>query len=163
MAFRSNKPIALMFPPFRGVTRRIILLALVVYFGTAALRLVSEQFQGLMLNFFRLHASEALHPQIWQLVTYPFVQDAFLSVAHFAAFVVVLRDGAGRRSRFAVAARVFPGNDGGRRDRCGGAEPGGGRPHSRAGTGRGGGGAVAVPAGGDGGVWQVPCRGAGAV
>jgi membrane associated rhomboid family serine protease len=81
MAFRSNKPIALMFPPFRGVTRRIILTALVVYFGTAALRLVSEQFQGLILNFFRLHAAEALHPQIWQLVTYPFVQDQFLSVA----------------------------------------------------------------------------------
>ncbi len=81
MAFKSDSPISLMFPPFRGVTRRIILTCVVVYFGTAALRLVSEQFQGLLLNFFRLHPGEALHPQIWQLVTYPFVQDAFVSVA----------------------------------------------------------------------------------
>jgi membrane associated rhomboid family serine protease len=80
MAFKSDSPISLMFPPFRGVTRRLILICVVVYFATAALRLVSEQFQGLVLNFFRLHAGEALHPQIWQLVTYPFVQDAFLSV-----------------------------------------------------------------------------------
>jgi membrane associated rhomboid family serine protease len=81
MAFKSNSPISLMFPPFRGFTRRIILSAIVVYFATAALRLVSEQFQGLLLNFFRLHAGEALHPQVWQLITYPFVQDAFVSVA----------------------------------------------------------------------------------
>ncbi len=81
MAFRSNNPISLVFPPFRGVTRRIILSAVVVYFCTAALRLVSEQFQGFLLNFFRLHPNEALHPQIWQLVTYPFVQDAFVNVA----------------------------------------------------------------------------------
>jgi len=51
-----------------------------VYFATAALRLVSEQFQGLVLNFFRLHAAQALHRDFWQLVTYPFVQDAFVSV-----------------------------------------------------------------------------------
>ncbi len=80
MAFKSDSPISLMFPPFRGVTRRLILISVVVYFATAALRLVSEQFQGLVLGFFRLHAGQALHPQIWQLVTYPFVQDAFFSV-----------------------------------------------------------------------------------
>lgn len=81
MAFKSDSPISMVFPPFRGITRKIILTCVVVYFATATLRLISEQFQGLLLNFFRLHASEALHPQIWQLVTYPFVQDAFVSVA----------------------------------------------------------------------------------
>ena len=80
MAFKSDNPISLMLPPFRGVTRKLILICVVVYFGTAALGLVSALFQGLVINFFRLHASEALHPQIWQLVTYPFVQDAFLNV-----------------------------------------------------------------------------------
>ena len=80
MAFKSDNPISLMLPPFRGVTRKIILICVVVYFGTAALGLVSALFQGLVINFFRLHANEALHPQIWQLVTYPFVQDAFLNV-----------------------------------------------------------------------------------
>lgn len=80
MAFKSDSPIALMFPPFRGFTRRLILSAVVVYFATAALGLVSAQFQGLVINFFRLHPAEALHPQIWQFFTYPFVQDAFVSV-----------------------------------------------------------------------------------
>jgi membrane associated rhomboid family serine protease len=80
MAFKSDNPISLMLPPFRGVTRKLILICVVVYFGTAALGLVSALFQGLVINFFRLHPSEALHPQIWQLVTYPFVQDAFLNV-----------------------------------------------------------------------------------
>jgi len=56
MAFKSDSPISLMFPPFRGVTRRIILTCVVVYFATAALGLVSAQFQGLVINFFRLHS-----------------------------------------------------------------------------------------------------------
>jgi membrane associated rhomboid family serine protease len=101
MAFKSDSPISLMFPPFRGVTRRIILICVVVYFATAALRLVSGQFQGLVLNFFRLHASEALHPQVWQLVTYPFVQDAFvnvlLSLISLWFFASVLEDDRGPR------------------------------------------------------------------
>jgi membrane associated rhomboid family serine protease len=80
MAFKSESPISLMLPPFRGFTRRLVLAGVVVYFATAALRLVSEQFQGLVINFFRLHAGEALHPQVWQLITYPFVQDAFVNV-----------------------------------------------------------------------------------
>ena len=56
MAFRSDSPISLMLPPFRGVTRKIILTCVVVYFATAALGLVSALFQGLVINFFRLHA-----------------------------------------------------------------------------------------------------------
>ena len=80
MAFKSDSPISLMFPPFRGFTRRLVLTGVVVFLATAALRLVSEQFQGLVINFFRLHAGEVLHKQLWQLVTYPFVQDAFVSV-----------------------------------------------------------------------------------
>lgn len=101
MAFRSNHPISLMFPPFRGVTRRIILIAVVVFLGTAALGLVSEQFQGLLLNFFRLHPSQALHPQIWQLVSYPFVGDALISVLiallSFWFFGAALEDERGSR------------------------------------------------------------------
>ena len=80
MAFKSDSPISLILPPFRGFTRRLVLAGVVVYFATAALGLVSAQFQGLIINFFRLHAGEALHPQIWQLFTYPFVQDAFVNV-----------------------------------------------------------------------------------
>ncbi|MGA8938250.1 MAG: rhomboid family intramembrane serine protease [Acidobacteriaceae bacterium] len=101
MAFRSNNPISLMLPPFRGVTRRIILIALVEYLGMAVLGLFSEQFVGLLLNFFRLHPSQALHPQIWQLVSYPFVGYGLISVA-FALlslwfFATTLEDERGSR------------------------------------------------------------------
>ena len=41
MAFKSNSPISLVFPPFRGVTRRIILIALCGFLGLALMRLVS--------------------------------------------------------------------------------------------------------------------------
>lgn len=70
-----------MLPPFRGVTRRIILTGGIAYLATVAMGLVSEQFRGLVLNFFRLHPSQALHPQIWELVSYPFASDALISVA----------------------------------------------------------------------------------
>ena len=81
MAFRSNNPISLMLPPFRGVTRRIILIALVEYLGTALLGLFSEQLVRMLLNFFMLYPNQALHPQIWELVTYPFVGSGLISVA----------------------------------------------------------------------------------
>jgi membrane associated rhomboid family serine protease len=81
MAFKSNNPISLVFPPFRGVTRRIILIGVVTFLGTAALELVSHLFKGLVLNFFRLHPSQALHSQIWQLISYPFAGSAVLSTA----------------------------------------------------------------------------------
>ena len=115
-----------MLPPFRGVTRKIILTGVVVYFATAALGLVSEQFQGLVINFFRLHASEALHPQIWQLVTYPFVQDAFVSVAlsliSLWFFATPLEEERGSRwlVEFFLVATCC------RRDYGGGDQPGGG-------------------------------------
>lgn len=81
MAFQSNNPISLMLPPFRGMTRRIILTGGIAYLSTIAMGLVSEQFKGLVLNFFRLHPSQALHPEIWQLISYPFASDDLISVA----------------------------------------------------------------------------------
>ncbi len=81
MAFRSNNPISLVFPPFRGVTRRIILIALCVYLGMAAIGLFSPVLAGVLMSLFELRADQALHPLIWELVTYPFMGDGLLSVA----------------------------------------------------------------------------------
>jgi membrane associated rhomboid family serine protease len=81
MAFRSNQPISLTFPPFRGVTRRIILIALCVYLGLAVLGLFSKELQGTLGFLLLLRSDKALHPLIWELVTYPFAGGGLLSVA----------------------------------------------------------------------------------
>jgi membrane associated rhomboid family serine protease len=81
MAFRSNGPITLALPPFRGATRRIILIALGVFFGALVLGLYSADLAGGLLNFFVLHPDKALHPLIWEVVTYPFAGGGLLSLA----------------------------------------------------------------------------------
>jgi membrane associated rhomboid family serine protease len=81
MAFRSNGPISMVFPPFRGVTRRIILIALCSYLGLAIIDLFSHYLEWTLIYVFMLRPGAALHPLIWQLVTYPFVGQGLLSVA----------------------------------------------------------------------------------
>ena len=81
MAFRSNGPISLVFPPFRGVTRRILLTALAAYFGLAVLGLVSRELEGTVSTLMILRPDQALHPLIWELLTYPFMGQGLLSVA----------------------------------------------------------------------------------
>ncbi len=81
MAFRSNQPVSLIFPPFRGVTRRIILIALVEYLGAALLALIARPSTELLVNLLRLQAGQALPGMLWQLITYPFVGSGMLSLA----------------------------------------------------------------------------------
>ncbi len=81
MAFRSNGPVTLTLPPFRGMTRRIILTTLVVYFGGLVLGLVSRDLMGTLFNLLVLHPEQMLHGMVWQLLSYPFVGQGLLSVA----------------------------------------------------------------------------------
>jgi membrane associated rhomboid family serine protease len=81
MAFRSNGPISLVFPPFRGVTRRIILIALCVYLGLAVLNLYSRELAGTLNFLLLLRVDRLLHPLIWEWVLYPFGGGGLLSVA----------------------------------------------------------------------------------
>jgi membrane associated rhomboid family serine protease len=81
MAFRSNGPITLSLPAFRGVTRRLILLALVSFFGLAVIGLISQSLELTLLGLLALTPSLALGHQIWQLVTYPFVGGGLLGTA----------------------------------------------------------------------------------
>ncbi|MFP5233861.1 MAG: rhomboid family intramembrane serine protease [Acidobacteriota bacterium] len=81
MAFRSNQPVSLVFPPFQGVTRRIILLALVEYLGAALLALFFHPSTALLLSLFRLQPSQVATGMLWQLLTYPFVGGGLFSLA----------------------------------------------------------------------------------
>ena len=81
MAMRSNGPIMLALPAFRGVTRRIILLALAVFFGLAILGLFARDVSSILLGLIVLQPEQALHRLIWQFVTYPFGGLGLLSVA----------------------------------------------------------------------------------
>jgi membrane associated rhomboid family serine protease len=63
------------------MTRRIILTALVVYFGGLVLGLLSRDLMGTLLNLLFLHPVALLHGQVWQLLSYPFAGQGLLGVA----------------------------------------------------------------------------------
>jgi len=79
MAFRSNGPVMVALPPFRGVTRRIILTALVSYLLLLVLGMVLPDFAGLVFGLFALSPVKAVR-EVWQLVSYPFAGGGLLSV-----------------------------------------------------------------------------------
>ncbi len=112
MAFRSNGPISLVFPPFRGVTRRIILIALCTYLGLGLLEWFSRELAGTLHFLLLLRADKSLHPLIWGLVTYPFAGAGLLSVAFallsFWFFGSVLEDERGSLwlSEYFLAATI---------------------------------------------------------
>jgi membrane associated rhomboid family serine protease len=81
MAFRSNGPITLAFPPFRWVTRRIILVAIVSYLGLAVLRFVLPGMVMTLVNLTVLVPDLALEREVWRFISYPFIGGGLLSVA----------------------------------------------------------------------------------
>ena len=86
MAFRSNGPITVALPPFRGVTRRIILIVVVTYFVLLVLGIVSRSLGALLISYFSFQPIAA-YRLVWQVVTYPFVMTGLFSVL-FAALSV---------------------------------------------------------------------------
>jgi membrane associated rhomboid family serine protease len=87
VAFRSNGPVMVALPPFRGVTRRIILLAVGVFFALLVLGIVSRDLSGLIAGLFALQSDLALHKLVWQFVTYPFITTGIFGLL-FAALTV---------------------------------------------------------------------------
>ncbi len=87
MAFRSNGPISVSLPPFRGVTRQIILVALAVYFGLLVCGLVAPGLAGISMGLFALQPDTLVHPLLWQLLTYPFLNTGLLGML-FGALTV---------------------------------------------------------------------------
>jgi membrane associated rhomboid family serine protease len=81
MAFRSNGPVMLALPPFRGMTRRIILIALVAFFALALLHIAMQGLWLTIVDLSLLVPDLAYHREIWRFLTYPFIGGDILSVA----------------------------------------------------------------------------------
>ena len=86
MAFRSNGPITVALPPFRGVTRRIILGAVIVYFALLVIGLFSRDLASLLSSLMMLQPSHA-YLFLWQVFTYPFINVGLFGLL-FAALSV---------------------------------------------------------------------------
>ncbi len=86
MAFRSNGPITVALPPFRGITRQIILAAVIVFFALLVIGLFSRDLGALLSGFFMLEPSRA-YLFVWQVFTYPFVNVGLFGLL-FAALSV---------------------------------------------------------------------------
>lgn len=76
---RSNA-MTMSFPPFTGVVRRLILLNVAVFFVIAVLEWVAPQFISMLVLHLELYPLGVLHGEIWQLVTYSFINDGVLNV-----------------------------------------------------------------------------------
>ncbi len=77
----SNNPISLSLPPFSGATRRLVLWNLAAFFTIAVLSLVSADGTRLLLSHLALTPNDVAHGQIWQLVTYSFLNLGILNTA----------------------------------------------------------------------------------
>lgn len=86
MAFRSNSPITVALPPFRGVTRRIILLSVGMFFAVLIMRLLSTETGGTIAALLSFEPALA-YKLVWQLVSYPFINVSILGLL-FAALSV---------------------------------------------------------------------------
>jgi membrane associated rhomboid family serine protease len=76
---RSNGPTILALPAFRGLTRKLILLAAVSFIFFFILGIVSRGTAGTLLTLLILVPQEA--PKlVWQFVTWPFIPDGILNV-----------------------------------------------------------------------------------
>lgn len=76
---RSNGPTILALPAFRGMTRKLIILAIASFIFFFILGLVSPRLGGTLVGLLIL--TPQLAPRLlWQFITYPFVGDGLLSL-----------------------------------------------------------------------------------
>lgn len=76
----ARNPVTVTLPPFHGMTRRLVLTLLAMYFGLMVLRLVSASTADLIENFMSLHPDIAIGPGVWQYFSYPFINHGLLSM-----------------------------------------------------------------------------------
>ncbi|MBB5340997.1 rhomboid family intramembrane serine protease [Tunturiibacter gelidoferens] len=73
-------PISLALPAFEGTTRKLILLNVGTFFGLLLLRWLAPQLQAVLLAHLILEPLAVLHGEIWQLLTYSFVEQGILGI-----------------------------------------------------------------------------------
>lgn len=86
MAFRSNDPVTVTFPPFRGVVRQLVLASAASFVVIAILRQVAPHLAGDLTGHLALHPAYVF-PFVWQIVTYPFISVGLLNTL-FALYSV---------------------------------------------------------------------------
>lgn len=80
MAFRSNGPTMVTLPPFRGVARRIILLAIAAFFAVIVVGMAGEAAVRTLVGHLVLTPGKALPHEPWQMVTYAFMPLGLISL-----------------------------------------------------------------------------------
>ena len=71
----------LSFPEFRGLTRKLILWNLGIYFVLLLLGVAAKPLAGAIVGWTALYPSTVLHGAVWQLLTYSFVHGNILNTA----------------------------------------------------------------------------------
>ena len=98
---QSNGPITLSLPPFRGATRRIVLLAAVIFVFFAIVGWILPDLGANLANLIALKPKLVTHGMIWLLITYPFAPLGFISelfaLVSFWIFGAMLEDEFGGR------------------------------------------------------------------
>jgi membrane associated rhomboid family serine protease len=73
-------PISLTLPPFTGATRRLIIANLFAFFGLAIFGWASHPISDFLMTHLALWPARAVsHGEVWQFVTYAFVNENILS------------------------------------------------------------------------------------
>src|SRR5882757_6510345 len=75
-----SSPITMTFPPFAGTVRKLILVNLAVFFGVLLLGWVAPGISRVLLPHFLLEPLAVVRGEIWQLVTYAFVNTGILDI-----------------------------------------------------------------------------------
>ena len=73
-------PISLALPAFEGTTRKLILLNVGVFFGLLILRWLAPQLEAVLHSHLILEPLAVLHGEVWQLLTYSFVEQGILGI-----------------------------------------------------------------------------------
>ena len=78
---RGTAPTTLTLPPFRGATRRIVLLNLAVFFALALLSFAAPPLSARLQLALALSPDRVAHGWLWQPVTYSFLNPGILGTA----------------------------------------------------------------------------------
>src|ERR1700721_1228099 len=73
-------PISLSLPAFSGVTRKLILANVGVFFALLLLHWLAPRLEDILLAHLLLEPRAVAHGEVWQLFTYSFVDDSLTGV-----------------------------------------------------------------------------------
>jgi membrane associated rhomboid family serine protease len=73
-------PISLALPAFEGTTRKLVLANVAVFFALGLLHWLAPGMEAVLLSHLTLVPLAVLHGELWQLVTYSFVEVSILGI-----------------------------------------------------------------------------------